>query len=341
MKKNNYLQMDLQLFDDVMNGTTTPGLSAENKTFYDRNLIRTATPNLVHHQFGQKRPIPKNGGKKIEFRRFASLPKATQPLTEGITPPGQTLEVLTVESELQQYGDYVKLTDVLDLTAIDPVIVEATALCGNQGGQTMDTVVRNVMNSGTNVFYAPKRAADGTETEVESRADLDETCVLTCDLVDQVVAFLKAQNAPKIDGYYVGIIHPYAAYDIRKDERWRKPKEYCDPEHLYNGELGEYGGVRFVDSSEAKIFSGEGCPEGLSVFSTLILGKDAYGVTDIEGNNMEVIVKPKGSAGTADPLNQRSTVGWKAMETAEILIENYMVRIESCSEKYSGMVTAN
>ena len=139
----------------------------------------------------------------------------------------------------------------------------------------------------------------------------------------------------------MGIIHPYVAYDLRKDERWRKPKEYCDPEHLYNGELGEYGGVRFVDSSEAKIFSGEGCPAGLSVFSTLILGENAYGVTDIEGNNMEVIVKPKGSAGTADPLNQRSTVGWKAMETAEILIENYMVRIESCSKKYSGMVTAN
>lgn len=310
MKKNNYLQMDLQLFDDVMNSTGTPGLSAENKTFYDRNLIRTATPNLVHHQFGQKKPIPKNGGKKIEFRRFASLPKATQPLTEGITPPGQTLEVLTVESELQQYGDYVKLTDVLDLTAIDPVVVEATALCGNQGGQTLDTVVRNVMNSGTNVFYAPKVAADGTETEVESRANLDKTCVLTCDLIDQVVAFLKAQNAPKINGYYVGIIHPYAAYDLRKDERWRKPKEYCDPEHLYNGELGEYGGVRFVDSSEAKIFSGDGCPAGLSVFSTLILGENAYGVTDIEGNNMEVIVKPKGSAGTADPLNQRSTVGY-------------------------------
>ena len=329
MKK--ILYMNLQLFDDVMNTTATPGLSAENKTFYDRNLIRTAQPNLVHHQFGQKKPIPKNGGKKIEFRRFASLPKATQPLTEGITPPGQTLEVLTVESELKQYGDYVKLTDVLDLTAIDPVIVEATALCGNQGGQTMDTVVRDVMNSGTNVFHAPKIAADGTETEVESRAELDASCVLTCDLIDQVVAFLKAQNAPKINGYYVGIIHPYAAYDLRKDERWRKPKEYCDPEHLYNGELGEYGGVRFVDSSEAKIFSGEGCPDGLGVFSTLILGANAYGVTDITGGGLQHIVKQLGSAGTADPLNQRATAGWKAIKTAERLVEQFMVRIESTS----------
>lgn len=341
MYKTNVLQMNLQLFDDVLNATTSAGLSVENKTYYDKNLIDQAAPKLVHHQFGQKRPIPKNGGKKIEFRRFASLPKALEPLTEGITPPGQTLEATKIEAELKQYGDYVKMTDVLDLTAIDHIVVEATDLCGRQGGQTLDTVVRNVINSGTNVFYAPKLAADGTETEVESRADLDKTSVLTCDLVDQAVAFLKAQNAPTIDGYYVGIIHPYAAYDLRKDERWRKPHEYCDPEQLYKGEIGEYGGVRFVDTSEAKIFSGEGCPEGLGVFSTLIIGKDAYGVTDIEEENMEVIVKQKGSAGTADPLNQRSSVGWKAMEAAEILVENYMARIESCSAKYSEKVSAN
>ncbi|MBR2311320.1 MAG: N4-gp56 family major capsid protein [Oscillospiraceae bacterium] len=341
MYKNIYLQMDLQLFDDVMNTTTSAGLTVEMKTFYDKNLLEQASPKLVHAQFGQKRPIPKNGGKKIEFRSFASLPKALTPLTEGITPPGQTLEARKIEAELHQYGDYVKLTDVLELTAIDNMVVEATDLCGRQGGQTMDTVVRNILNTGTNVFYAPKLAADGTETEVTSRSGLDKTCRITCDLIDQVVAFLKAQNAPTIDGYYVAIIHPYAAYDLRKDERWRKPHEYCDPEHLYKGEIGEYGGVRFVDTSEAKIFSGDGCPEGLGVFSTLIIGADAYGVTDIAGGNMEVIVKQKGSAGTGDPLDQRSTVGWKAMQTAEILVENYMARIESCSDRYSAKVTAN
>lgn len=339
MTEKYFMQMDLQLFDDVLNTTASAGLSAENKTFYDRNLINEAAPKLVHAQFGQKRPIPKHGGKKIEFRRFVSLPKALEPLTEGVTPPGQALEVTKIESELRQYGDFVKVSDVLDLTAIDPVILEATDLCGRQGGATIDTVVRNVINSGTNVFYAPKLAADGSVTEVESRASLDKTCRLTCDLVDQVVAFLKAQNAPTIDGYYIGIIHPYAAYDLRKDERWRKPHEYCDPEHVYRGEIGEYGGVRFVDTSEAKIFSGAGCPAGLGVFSTLIIGKDAYGVTDIEGGAMEVIVHDKGQIG--GPLNQFSTVGWKAMQTAEILVENYLARIESCSDKYSEKVSAN
>lgn len=344
MKNYKIMYIDLQLFaDEVVNTTSSAGLSPEMKTYYDKNLLRTAKPKLVHAQFGQKRNIPKNGGKKIEFRRYAALPKATSPLTEGITPPGQTMEVLTVEAELKQYGDYIKMTDVLQLTAIDNNIVEATDLCGAQGGQTMDTVTRDILQSGTNVFYAPKIDADGNETEVISRADLDESAQITCDLVDQVVAFLRAQNAPTIDGYYICIIHPYAAYDIKRDPRWRKPHEYSDPKNIYNGEIGEYGGVRFVDTSEAKIYVGDGCPADLAVFGTLFFGDNAYGVTgvaDEEDNpdNIEVIVKPLGSG--EDPLNQRSSVGWKALGTAEILIENYLVRVESCSARYSRKVTA-
>lgn len=344
MKIYKIMYIDLQLFaDEVVNTTSSPGLSPEMKTYYEKNLLRVARPKLVHAQFGQKRNIPKNGGKKIEFRRYAALPKATTPLTEGVTPPGQAMEVLKVEAELKQYGDYVKMTDVLKLTALDNNIAEATDLCGAQGGATMDTVVRDIMQSGTNVFYAPKIDADGNETEVTSRANLDESAQITCDLVDQVVAFLRAQNAPTIDGYYICIIHPYAAYDIKQDPRWRKPHEYSDTKNIYNGEIGEYGGVRFVDTSEAKIYVGDGCPADLAVFGTLFFGDNAYGVTGIEDeegtpNNIEVIVKPLGSG--EDPLNQRASVGWKAMGTAEILIENYLVRVESCSARYSRKVTA-
>ena len=345
MKKYKIPYMDLQLYaDEVINTTSSDGLSPEMKTFYDKNLIRTAKPKLVHAQFGQKRSIPKNGGKKIEFRRYVALPKATTPLTEGVTPPGQTMNVTKVEAELQQYGAYIQMADVLQLTAIDNNIVEATDLCGAQGGQTMDTVVRDILHSGTNVFYAPTIDTEGNETEINSRAALDESAQLTCDLVDQVVAFLDAQNAPRFeDGYYRCVIHPYAAYDLKRDPRWRKPHEYCDPKNVYNGEIGEYGGVRFVNTSEAKIYVGDGCPAGLAVFGTLFFGKDAYGVTSIGGEedepgNMEVLVKPLGSG--EDPLNQRSSVGWKAMQTAEILIENYMVRVESCSARYSKKVNA-
>jgi N4-gp56 family major capsid protein len=294
--------LSLQLFADVQT-TLTEGLSAEMKTFYDMTLIDEAAPALVHDQFGQKRPIPKNGGKTIEFRKFNTLPKAMTPLTEGVTPAGKNLEVQTITATVSQYGDYITMSDMLELTAIDNVIVEALKLLGRQGGATMDTVVRNILQAGTNVTYCPKVAPDGTETAVNSRGDLDNTCVLTVKVIQQVVAKLRAQNAPTISGKYVAIIHPYAAYDLMRDPEWIDAHKYATPENLYEGEIGEIGGVRFVQTTEAKIYSG-------GVFGTLVFGEGAYGTTEIAGGGMETIVKQKGSAGTADPLDQRSSVGY-------------------------------
>lgn len=311
-------KINLQLFAEMnTNVTTDPGLSVENKTHYDMTLIDEAAPQLIHAQFGQKKPIPKNGGTKIEFRKFASLPKALTPLTEGVTPDGKKLSASKIEAEVHQYGDYVVLSDMLDLVSIDPVVVEATKVVGRQAGLTLDTITRNIMHSGTNVYYAPK--ADGTV--VDSRAGLDNTCLLTVDVVKRVVAILKANNAPKIDGSYVAIIHPYAAYDLMSDKEWQYPHQYKDTENIYEGEIGKIHGVRFVETSEAKIYEG-------GVFSTLFLAEGAYGTTEITGGGLETIIKQLGSAGSADPLNQRSSVGWKATATAEILVEAYMIRCE-------------
>ena len=331
--------LDLQLFATQV--TTQDGLSAEMKTFYDMTLIDEASANLVHDQFGQKRPIPKNGGKTIEFRKFSPLAKATTPLTEGVTPSGNSLTVTNITATVQQYGDFIVQSDVLELTALDNTILEATKLLGRQAGATLDTVVRNVLQAGTNVTYCPKLAADGTETAVTSRAGLDATAQLTVDVVNQVVAKLRAQNAPTINGKYVAIIHPYVAYDLMRDPAWIDAHKYAQPENLYEGELGEIGGVRFVQSTEAKVYTGSGCPSGLAVFGSLFFGEGAYGVTEIEGGGLETIVKQKGSAGTADPLNQRSSVGWKALKTAELLIPNYLVRVESCSKRFSATAQAN
>lgn len=338
---NEYIlnMMGLQLFADNLNTnvTTDSGLSVENKTFYDRALLESAKPNLVHGQFGQKRPIPKNGGKKIEFRRYGVLPKALTPLTEGVTPDGRKLSVSAIEAEVKQYGDYVALSDVLEMTAIDNNVLEATKAIGNQAGLTLDTVTRNIMQTGTNVYYCPKLGADGGKTEVTSRADLDATCKLTVDAVKKVTAILKAANAPKSNGDYVAIIHPYAAYDLMSDPKWEDWHKYTTSENLYTGEIGRIAGVRFVETSEAQIVAETSKP---AVFCTLIFGENAYGTTEVTGGGLKTIIKQLGSAGTADPLDQRSTVGWKAMQTAEILQEAYMVRVESCGE-FSSTAKAN
>ena len=328
--------MNLQLF--AVN--TGDALSSEMKTFYDLTLIDEAGANLVHHQFGQKRPIPANGGRTIEFRKFSALPKATTPLTEGVTPDGKAMTVTNVTATVNQYGDYITQSDVLELTAVDNTILEATKLLGRQAGLTMDTIVRNVLQSGTNVTYCPSLAAP--TTEITSRANLKADSMLTVDVVKKVVAKLRAQNAPPVDGRnYVAIIHPYVAYDLMSDPKWEDYHKYASPENLFEGEIGRIAGVRFVQTTEAKIYTGEGCPAGLAVFGTLFLGADAYGVTEVTGGGLQTIVKQKGSAGTADPLDQRSSVGWKAMETAELLLPNYLIRVESCSQEFSGTATAN
>lgn len=328
--------MNLQLF--AVN--TGDALSSEMKTFYDLTLIDEAGANLVHHQFGQKRPIPANGGRTIEFRKFSALPKATTPLTEGVTPDGKAMTVTNVTATVNQYGDYITQSDVLELTAVDNTILEATKLLGRQAGLTMDTIVRNVLQSGTNVTYCPSLAAP--TTEITSRANLKADSMLTVDVVKKVVAKLRAQNAPPVDGRnYVAIIHPYVAYDLMSDPKWEDYHKYTSPENLFEGEIGRIAGVRFVQTTEAKIYTGEGCPSGLAVFGTLFLGADAYGVTEVTGGGLQTIVKQKGSAGTADPLDQRSSVGWKAMETAELLLPNYLIRVESCSQEFSGTATAN
>ena len=324
------LVKSLQMFANELQTTLLDGLSAEMKTFYDMTLIDEAQAALVHDQFGQKRPIPKNGGKTIEFRKFAALAKATTPLVEGVTPDGKGLTVSTITATVNQYGDYITQSDVLELTSLDNTILEATKLLGRQAGLTLDTIVRNVLQSGTNVTYCPK--ADGTA--VTSRSALDNTCQLTVDVINQVVAKLRAQNAPTIGGKYVAIIHPYVAYDLMRDPEWIDAHKYAKPENMYEGEIGEIGGVRFVQTSEAKIYEG-------GVFGTLIFGEGAYGVTEITGGGLQTIVKQKGSAGTADPLDQRSSVGWKAIKTAELLIPQYLVRVESKSAVFSATAAEN
>lgn len=327
-------RINLQLFAQPANHTGADGMSAEMKTYYEKRLLDQAEPLLVHDQFGEKYPIPANNGKSIEFRKYDSLPKALTPLTEGVTPEGQTLTVSTITATVKQYGGWAAITDMLQLTAIDNNIVQATKVLASQAGRTLDSITRDVLAGGTNVIYAPAGS-----TAVTSRANLTTASVLTPELIDQAATLLKAQNTEQIGESYVAIVHPYVAYDLRRNSEWIDVHKYASPENIYNGEIGKLAGVRFIETSEAKIWKGAGCPSGLAVFSTLVIGSGAYAVTEVEGGGLQHIVKQMGQG--EDPLNQRASVGWKAIKTAERLCEQYMVRIESVSPKYSATAQAN
>ena len=407
---------NLQLFADPNTQTTeknTPGtndLSSTMKTFYKTSLLENARNEHYYAQFGQKQPLPKNEGKKIEWRKFDTFEKALTPLTEGVTPDGRNINMSKIEAEIHQYGDYTTVSDRLELEAVDPIITLTTEEHGAQAGDTIDTLTRDVVMAGSNVIYA------GTNV---SRSTIAKTDVLTPTLIDKAMTFLKKMKAPTINGDYVAIVHPSVAFDLRESDGWEDVHKYAQPAEIYNGEIGKLHGVRFVESTEAKIYKGanltadsanltvktngssatiavkeaiskdeadalvgrkiligtsaneilsasyaaagsatitvktaatvtandviypgEAGAANTAVYGTIFMGKDAYGIVEPSAESLEVIVKQRGSAGTADPLDQRSTIGWKASHAAKILYQERLVRVETGSS-YGDVDEAN
>ena len=320
--------INLALFDGeghVTNTTGTDTLSEEMKTYYSDYLIDLAEPELVHDQFAQKQPIPKNGGKTIQFRQYLPLDsKANTALEEGKTPDGQKLSMTIKEATVGQYGGFVEISDMLILTAIDNNLVQATRLLASQASKVLDAITRDAMAQG-----GIRRLAGGV-TGPEQLSNANAKHYLTVNDIRLAVRTLKRANAPKINGSYMGIIHTDVAYDLMSDPEWKAPHEYKDTENLYEGEIGKIYGVRFVETSEGKVHEGIGANKS-DVYETFICGADAYGTTEITGGGLEHIVKQLGSAGTADPLNQRATVGWKATKVSKVLVDDYLVRIMSAA----------
>lgn len=301
------------------NMTTSSALSTGMQTYYNRELLRTFEPNLVHLQFGDEHRMPPHSGLVMNMRKLIPLETNTKALSEG--DPGESVMLAETEVtvQLQQYGEYARCTDKLDLTHLDMDIMRRTKLFGDAGARSIDAVVREELAKCANVIYAGGKA---------SRAELTAADKLTSRELRKAVKTLKKNHAQTFGGYFVAIIGPDTMYDLQEDEAFVKVSQYQDKENIYTGEVGRLFGVRLVETTEAKIFEGAGT-DGADVASVIVLGQYAYGVTSLKGAKPRVIVKPAGSAGTADPLDQISTVGWKMDGFgAKLLQPEYAVRIE-------------
>lgn len=321
-----------------MGTTTRTQIAVEVDAFYSRTLLERAIPLFVHTRWGQVRDIPRNGGTNtIRFRRYGNLTAATTALTEGVTPTGSALSVTNITATVGQYGDFVTISDRLDYESVDATLMEAAEVLGDQAADTLDTLCRDVIAAGTNVQYANGAGA---------RASIDSTDLITAATggaeIRMAIRTLKGNNAKKLttminptDGYstspvnscFIGIIHPDTTYSLDAETAWTPVEKYSSQMGVMEGEVGKYKEVRFVETSNAKVFTGAGA-SSIDVYATLIFGRDAYGVTRISGEALKNIVKPLGSAGTADPLDQRATTGWKATFVAKILNDDFIVRIE-------------
>lgn len=285
---NNFklLFFDLRMFDGAQNLNKlkdNTNLPDEFQTYYDKRLIDLAGPNLIHDQVCAKRPIPK-GNSRINFRTFEPLEKATTPLTEGVTPDGNTLVQTNVEGEIDYFGSYVATTDRLQTEALDPVIDSTVKLLASQAGRTLDTITREVMTAGNSVYFVPN-ISGGTETSVAKRSDLTINSRIRPKDISRVKTYLSSVNAPKIDGKYVALVHPHVSYDLRQNPNWIDVVKYKNPEKIYEGEIGEIDGVRFLESSECKIIA----------------------PSNIQGSFNRLTVKTAGSTTTSVAVNETLT----------------------------------
>lgn len=302
------------------NMTTSSGLTPGMQTYYNRELLRTFEPKLVHDQFAEEYPLPANGGTTMNLRKILPIDAKVTPLDEGNPGDGTMLSEVEVTMNINQYGDYARLTDKLLLTHMDVNIMRTTKLFGDAGARAVDALAREELNSIPNVIYANGKTA---------RSALTSTDKLTTTELRKAVKMLKKSKAQTFGGWYIAIVGPDVIYDLQEDENFLAVAHYQDKEAIYTGEVGRLFGVKLIETTEAKIFEGAGA-SGANVASTVVLGQYAYGKTSIKGSKPHVIVKPAGSAGTSDPLDQISTVGWKLDAYGiKVLQPEYAVRIES------------
>lgn len=336
-----FIKINLQLFaaGTMVNATTTyvnsdtgaatafdatNKLSDTMKTYYDTELLENARANLIFAQFGKKQPLPANKGRTMEWRKWNTLPKADT-LVEGVVPTGKKMGMSNLTASLEQYGIFVAITDLLDLHAIDNVLLGATEELGASAGESMDILIRNELETNTNVMFCDT-VTDGESTEVSAIGGLSaDNNRLTPDMVNKAVTWLKKNKAPTINGKYVAILHPSVTYDLRSSDEWIEAHKYAATTEIFNGEIGELHGVRFIETTNAKVTENG----GKMVYTTIFLGKDAYGIVDPEGGGLEMIVKDKSEVG--GPLEQYSTAGYKFESATKILYPERMVLVKSCS----------
>ena len=302
------------------NMTTTAGLSPSMITYYNRALLQTFEPELVHLQFAETYPMPLNNGLVMNMRKLLPLEGSTDPLSEGNPGDGVLLSEVELTVQLEQYGQYGRFTDKFDYANIDWNLARKVETFARAGARSIDTLVREELATCPNVIYAGGKTSRDALTA-------DDKC--TTKELRKAVKFLKENLAQRFEGgNYVAIVSPSIIYDLQDDETFVNVAQYQDKEKIYTGEVGKLFGVRLVESTEAKVFEGAGSG-GADVASIIVLGKYAYGVTSWRGAKPRTIIKGVGSAGTADPLDQINTVGWKMDGFGVKLLQpEFAVRIE-------------
>lgn len=310
-----------------MTVTTTAVLPPAVREYYDRLLLMTAYPMLVHTRFAQKRILPKKSGDTIVFRRYARLPTVPIPIQDGITPPGSPLSVTDIKARVDFYGNFVTLTDRVELTVEDRVLNESARLLAQNLGQTMDEVTRDVLASTSSVLQCSNGTNGNTPTELTA-ADIN-IAIRTllgndAEMISEVVVGEDRFGTAPVRPSFWAFIDTDLLDDLEEVANFLSSANYPNQNTVLEGEWGSTNNVRWLYTSIGSVTSASP-----AVYNNFIVGKESYSVIHLGEQQGEFFIEPLGSAGAGDPLHQRGTVGWKHPFVSRILNDAFMLNLEA------------
>ena len=313
------------------------------QAYYEKKLLTRAKYRNLHARWAASSEMPSKGGKTVIMRRYTHLALATSPLTEGVAPAGKTPALDDYSATLVQHGDFIALSDYAQWTMKDPILQHWTMLLGEQEGYTIDAVDRDTAIAGTNVI----RSNGSDRTDINSIVDFND--------LDRAIRVLANEAAEKSLGgnsgnssfnsfpvmaAYPAITVPDVVFDLQNIDGFKWASEY---KGAADGEIGRYKQLAFFEAPDpsgltagGKVYLGGGASSTLikntagtaDVYTILIFGQNGFTKVPLSGKSSSFISKPLGSAGSADPLDQIATIGWKTIGARLVTNQDWICRIE-------------
>ena len=324
--------------------TNYSGLSQRTQYYAEAKMLSHAEPIAVLSKYGLTKPMPKNKAESVKFRRPIPFPSVHDaPLQEGVTPTARALTYEDVSATLTQYGDLVQITDKVDDLAEDPVLMDASMLCGEQAQETLERVIWGKITAGTSKFLGNGSLRDDVNTKHTLNLQRKVTRTLKAmkgKKVTEMVSSSVNYGTQAIDAAYLAFGHTDLENDIRGIAGFTPVEQYGAQMKALPYEIGKIEDVRYIltptlvpflssGSTTANGMITSGSPAKVDVYPIVFIAKEAYGLIPLKGQgSIKPMILQPGQPDKADPLGQKGYVGWKTWFTAQILNETWIARVE-------------
>lgn len=324
-----------------MADTTYGSINQRTAAWAATEMLSHAEPVIVLNKFGQVKPLPKNKADNIKFRRPVPFAAVTVPLAEGVTPTAQQMKYEDVPVAIEQWGAVVTITDRVHDLAEDPVLKDASMLCGEQAGDTVEAVTWGVIRGGTSVFRSNGASRSDINTPISQAKLRAAVRYLMAQRAKRLTKMLSGSTefgTSPIEASYVAFGHTDMDADIRNLPGFTPVAEYGSRKPLVPEEVGSVENIRFIlspmlspieDAGSATLNGMKAVDDNVDVYPLVVVGQEAYGTVPLKGAGAITpsVINPDVKT-KDDPLGQRGYVGWKAYHAAVRLNETWMTRIE-------------